>query len=67
MLGGAVGHPGRGVPTEFSFSSFITMAEAIESRSSEGRCIPEMEMDAPEGAPTPFLREKSEEIGIKVN
>ena len=54
MLGGTVGHPGRGVPTEFSFSSFITMAEVIESRSSEGRCIPEMEMAAPEGAPTPF-------------
>ena len=56
MLGGAVGHPGRGVPTEFSFSSFITMAEVIESRSSEGRCIPEMEMDAPLGASTPFLK-----------
>ena len=25
MLGGAVGHPGRGVPTEFYFGSFITM------------------------------------------
>ena len=24
ILGSAVGHPGRGVPTEFSFGSFIT-------------------------------------------
>ena len=33
ILGSAVGHPGRGVPTEFSFGSFITMAPLLYTHS----------------------------------
>ena len=40
MLGSAVGHPGRGVPTEFFFGTFITTLFFITHKREQAMPAP---------------------------